>query len=59
MKYFLTFALCTVATTVLVHLIVKFLDRESGTVTVMVPILFMYLCFYGFSNPLAKTKPEE
>ena len=59
MKYFMTFALCTVATIVLVHLVVRLLGLESNTITLTVPILFLYLCFYGFSNPLTKTKNKE
>ena len=55
----MTFALCTVATIVLVHLVVRLLGLESNTITLTVPILFLYLCFYGFSNPLTKTKNNE
>ena len=56
MKYFITFALCTVVTIVLIHLVVKLLGLEPNNITLTVPILFLYLCFYGFSNPLAKNK---
>jgi len=59
MKYFITFALCTVATIVLTHLVSRLLGLESNNITITVPIVFLYLVFYGFSNPLTKTKNKE
>ena len=60
MKYFLVFALCAVATIVLIHLITRLLGAEesSGVVT-YVPIAFLYLAFYGFGNPFAKPQDKE
>lgn len=60
MKYFLTFALCAVVTTVLVHLIVKLLGfDESSDVTLWISIAFLYFVFYGLSNPFTKTQNKE
>jgi hypothetical protein len=60
MKYFITFALCAVATIVLIHLICRLLGLgEPGDITLWVPIAFLYLCFYGFTNPFTKTKNKE
>ena len=60
MKYFLVFALCAVATIVLIHLITRLLGvEESSGVVTYVPIAFLYLAFYGFGNPLAKPKDKE
>ena len=60
MKYFITFALCAVATIVLIHVICKLLGLgEPNDITLWVPIAFLYLAFYGFSNPLTKTKNKE
>ncbi len=61
MKYFITFALCAVATVVLIQLILRIfnLDSDNSTAVTVVPIAFLYLTFYGFSNPFTKTKNKE
>ena len=59
MKYFLVFALCTVAAIVLIHIVVRLFGLESKNVTLWVPIVIMYFCFYGLSNPFGSTKNEE
>lgn len=60
MKHFLAFALCAVATVVLIHLITRLLGLgESSGVVTYVPIAFLYLAFYGFGNPFAKSKDQE
>ena len=60
MKKFLIFALCSVATTVLIHLIFKFFEfSESFTVENILPLLFFYFCFYGTNIPFSKTKDKE
>ena len=60
MKYFITFALCAVATIVLIHLICRLLGLgEPGDITLWVPVAFLYLAFYGFSNPLTKKTNQE
>jgi uncharacterized RDD family membrane protein YckC len=60
LKYFITFALCAVVTVVLIHLIIRLLGiGEPDSITVSVPIAFLYLAFYGFTNPFTKTKSKE
>ena len=60
MKYFLTFALCAVATVVLVYLIVKLLGFDDvNDITLWVPVGFLYVVFYGFSNPFTKSQNKE
>jgi hypothetical protein len=57
MKYFITFALCAIATIVLIQLICRLLGLEEGAGGITwVPIAFLYLCFYGFTNPFTKTQ---
>jgi hypothetical protein len=59
MKYFITFALCAVATIVLVHVISTLLGvkEEAGSVGTWVPVAFLYICFYGLGKPF--TKPQN
>jgi hypothetical protein len=60
MKYFMTFALCAVATIVLIHVICKLLGvGEPGEVVWLVPVAFLYLSFYGFGNPFTKTQNKD
>ncbi len=59
MKYFITFVLCAVATIVLIHLVIRLLGLEASGGITWVPIAFLYLCFYGFTNPFTKTKNKE
>ena len=60
MKKFLIFALCSVATIVLIHLILKlFKIGEASIATDIVPIFIIYCCFYGTNNPFSKTKDKE
>ena len=60
MKYFLTFALCAVATMVLVHFIcIKLLGfDDANDVTLWASIIPVYLAFYGVSNPLTKSQDK-
>ena len=59
MKYFITFALCAVATVVLIHVICRLLGLgEPGDVVTWVPIVFVYIGFYGFGNPFTKSKTK-
>ena len=51
MKKFILFAVCAVATTVLVHLIYKFLNlRESFIFENILPIIVVFLFFYVFNR---------
>lgn len=60
MKYFMWFALCAVATILLTHLVCRLLGLEKpDQVVTFVPIGLLYLNFYGFGNPFAKSKNEE
>ena len=60
MKYFITFALCAVATIVLIHVICKLIGLgEPDEVVTWVPVAFLYLSFYGFGNPFTKSKNAE
>ena len=60
MKYFMWFVLCAVATVLLIHLICSLLGLgKPGPIVTYVPIAFLYLSFYGFRNPFAKSKNEE
>lgn len=59
MKYFMWFALCAVATLALIYVICSLLDLgKPGPVVLYVPLAFLYLSFYGFSNPFTKSKSE-
>jgi|TARA_B110000263_G_C15134150_1_gene430290 hypothetical protein len=59
MKKFIGFALCAVATIVLIHLILRFfnLDTDNSTAANIVPIAFLYITFYGI--PYTKPKGKE
>jgi hypothetical protein len=60
MKHFMWFALCAVATIVLIHVISRLLGLgKPDQVVWYVPIAFLYFGFYGFGNPFAKSKSEE
>jgi hypothetical protein len=60
MKHFIAFALCAVATIVLIHVISKLLGVEDpDEVVSMVPVAFLYFSFYGFSIPFTKSKKAE
>ena len=60
MKYFMIFALCAVATIVLIHVICKLLGLgEPSQVVTWVPVAFLYLSFYGFGNPFIKTQNKD
>ena len=60
MKHFITFALCAVATIVLIHVISKLLGvGEPSQVVTWVPIAFLYISFYGFGNPFTKSKADN
>jgi len=60
MKHFLWFALCAVATIVLIHVICRLLGLEKpDQVTMYVPIAFLYISFYGFGVPFTKSKDEQ
>jgi len=61
MKKFLIFALSSVATIVLIHLILKLFNVEEATFPAadIVPIFIIYCCFYGKTIPFSKTKDKE
>ena len=60
MKKFLIFALCSVATIVLIHLILKLFNVEEASIAAdIVPIFIIYCCFYGMNIPFSKTKGKE
>jgi len=60
MKKFLIFALCSVATIVLIHLILKLFNVEEASIAAdIVPIFIIYCCFYGTNIPFSKTKGKE
>ena len=57
---FLIFALCSVATIVLIHLILKVFNLGEASIAAdIVPIFIIYCCFYGASIPFSKTKDKE
>ena len=60
MKKFITFALCVVVTTVLIHLIFEFFNLgESFVVESILPLIVLFLLFYVFNRSGEPPKGKE
>ena len=60
MKKFILFAVCAVATTVLVHLIHKFFNlRDSFIFENILPIIVVFSFFYVFNRSGGTPKKKE